>query len=1186
MTSSDQTLAKSDLRDVTLQDKYCLNKGQIYASGTQALVRLPLMQKERDQQAGLNTAGYVSGYRGSPLGGVDLALWGARKELAEHEITFQPGLNEDLAATAVWGTQQVNLRDNAKYDGVFGMWYGKGPGVDRSADVLKHANSAGTSANGGVLLLAGDDHAAKSSSVAHQSEHILIACGIPVFYPSNVQEYLDYGLHGWAMSRYSGLWVGMKCVTDIVESSASIDVDPDRVKVVIPEDFPMPEGGLNIRWPDPPLDQEARMLNHKWYAALEYIRANKINQITLDSPNARFGIMAAGKAYLDVRQALTDLGLDDKTCIALGIRILKVGCVWPLESRDAREFATGLEEILVVEEKRQILEYALKEELYNWRDDVRPRIYGKFDERDNSGGEWSQPRGQWLLPARYELSPTLISKAIATRLDRIGLPPQIRERVMQRIAIIEAKEREANLPRLAVERKPWFCSGCPHNTSTRVPKGSRALAGIGCHYMAMWMDRNTETFTQMGGEGVSWLGQMNFSGDKHVFVNLGDGTYFHSGLLAIRAAIAASANITYKILFNDAVAMTGGQPVDGVLTVPQISFQVLAEGASEVLIVSDEPEKYANQNDNTFQLPAEVKVYHRDELEKLQLRLRDQSGVSIIIYDQTCATEKRRRRKRGLMPDPARRAFINPSVCEGCGDCTEVSGCVSIEPLATDLGTKRQINQNSCNKDFSCLKGFCPSFVTAEGVQLRAPETNGQLGLPKEIPVPTLPSLEKTYGVVVAGIGGTGVVTIGALMGMAAHLESKGVTVLDQTGLAQKGGAVMSHIQIAASPEKIHATRIPTAAADVLIGCDEIVAASSDVLSKVRQGLSHAVVNTAQTPAAEFLSDPNWIFPKDMAETNINDAIGVQCDYVDATALSLRTMGDSIYANPLLLGYAWQMGWIPLSHSALTRAIELNGVTVDKNIEAFEWGRVAAFDKNLLPKTDPDTRVVVVDMPETLDSLIVKGATKLREYQSRAYAKRFEQAIEKISVVERQIKPTGTLNLSMAIARNLAKLMTYKDEYEVARLHSSKTFKDQLRKQFAGEPGKDYQLNFYMAPPMISKRDVHGHLVKRRFGPWMGGVFGLLRHCKVLRNTFLDPFGKTHERQQERQLIEDYFELIDTFCQSLTQANRPVAIALAELPDMIRGYGHVKERNMDIAHAKKEDLMAQYEGRTLERLVS
>ena len=743
--NSPLTVAATDaLRAVSLEDKYTLEKGRVYISGTQALARLPMLQKERDRLAGLNTAGYISGYRGSPLGGLDMALWKAKKHLASHDVVFMPGLNEDLAATAVWGTQQVNLYQNAQVDGVFGMWYGKGPGVDRSADVLKHANAAGTSKHGGVLMLAGDDHAAKSSSVAHQSEHLLIACGIPVLYPSNVQEYLDYGIHAWAMSRYSGLWVSMKCVTDVVESTASVDMDPERVQVVLPEDFEVPKGGLNIRWPDPPLDQEARMLDHKWYAALAYIRANRLNRVVIDSPKARFGIMAAGKAYLDVRQALTDLGLDDETCQQIGIRVFKVGCVWPLDAHDARDFATGLEEILVVEEKRQILEYALKEELYNWRDDVRPRIYGKFDERDNAGGEWSQPRGQWLLPARYELSPALIAKAIASRLERVGLPEDVRARVLYRIAIIEAKEREAARPRLTVERKPWFCSGCPHNTSTRVPEGSRALAGIGCHYMAMWMDRRTETFTQMGGEGVSWLGQMHFSGDKHVFVNLGDGTYFHSGLLAIRAAVAGKANITYKILFNDAVAMTGGQPVDGILTVPQIARQLAAEGTSKVLIVTDEPAKFASREG----LPAEVAVHHRDEFDHLQKALRDTAGVTILIYDQTCATEKRRRRKRGEYPDPARRVFINEEVCEGCGDCSTASNCLSVEPLETPLGTKRKINQSSCNKDFSCLKGFCPSFVTAEGAQLKKAaggrDPNAALA-GFTLPEPTLPVLKRPF---------------------------------------------------------------------------------------------------------------------------------------------------------------------------------------------------------------------------------------------------------------------------------------------------------------------------------------------------------------------------------------------------------------------------------------------------------
>lgn len=1172
VSSPDQTR----LRDVTLEDKFSLESGQIYTSGTQALVRLPMMQKTRDLRAGFNTAGYISGYRGSPLGGVDMALWAAKKELAAKDVTFQPGMNEDLAATAVWGTQQTNLYSNARYDGVFGMWYGKGPGVDRSADVLKHANSAGTSPLGGVLMLAGDDHAAKSSSIAHQSEHIMIACGIPVLYPSNVQEYLDYGLHGWAMSRYSGLWAGMKCVTDVVESSASVEVDPDRVRIVLPDEFEMPEGGLNIRWPDTPLEQEQRMLNYKWYAALEYIRANKLNQVVLDSPKARFGIMAAGKAYLDLRQALVDLGLDDETCRNLGIRIMKVGCVWPLDARDSRAFAEGLEEILVVEEKRQILEYALKEELYNWRDDVRPRVYGKFDERDNAGGEWSQPRGNWLLPARYELSPAIIAKAIASRLTRMELEDGVRRRILARIEVIEGKEQAATQAGMPIERKPWFCSGCPHNTSTKVPEGSRALAGIGCHYMAMWMDRSTETFTQMGGEGVSWLGQMHFTDDKHVFVNLGDGTYFHSGILAIRAAIAASANITYKILFNDAVAMTGGQPVDGVLTVPQIVDQVLAEGAAEVLVVTDEPEKYEAD------IHVNAEVFHRDELETIQLRLREQEGVSVIVYDQTCATEKRRRRKRGLMVDPAKRAIINPAVCEGCGDCSQASGCVSVEPLETELGTKRQINQNSCNKDFSCVKGFCPSFVTVEGGELRKPEkATAATDLFVSLPQPQVPALENyginaTCGIVVAGIGGTGVVTIGALLGMAAHLEGKGITVLDQTGLAQKGGAVMSHVQIAASPCRIHATRIATAEASVLIGCDEIVTASADALSRVQVGLTQGVVNTALTPAAEFLSDPDWKFPKDAAETNIQRALSDACDYIDATAIASKVMGDSIFANPLLLGYAWQKGWIPLGYAALIRAIELNGVAVPKNIQAFEWGRVAAHDSTLLPIIDRDTRAVTIIEPDTVASVTHRGVSLLTEYQNTAYAQRFRQAVDKMAAAEQKLAVKRGMELTISVAKNLQKLMAYKDEYEVARLHASNEFKELLKQQFAGELGKDYTLNFHMAPPLLSKKDAHGHLVKRQFGAWMLPVFSVLARFKFLRGTALDIFGKTHERRQERALIEDYLIMIDEFTQTLSTDNYSSALELAQLPQTIRGYGHVKEGNMQAAAEKCEQLWASY----------
>ncbi len=1179
----------SELSSVTLEDKYTLEKGRVYISGTQALVRLPMLQKARDLKAGLNTAGFISGYRGSPLGALDQSLWKAKKHLQANDIVFQPGVNEDLAATAVWGTQQINLWPGATRDGVFGMWYGKGPGVDRTGDVFKHANSAGSDARGGVLVLAGDDHAAKSSSVAHQSEHAFIAAGIPVLYPANVQEYLDYGLHGWAMSRYSGLWVAMKCVTDVIESTASIDLDPERVEIVTPTGYAMPQGGLNIRWPDAPLAQEARLLDEKWYAALAYIRANKLNRVVIDSDKPRFGIITAGKAYLDVRQALSDLGLDDDTCAKIGLRVLKVGCVWPLDAQDARAFATGLEEILVVEEKRQILEYALKEELYNWREDVRPKIYGKFDERDNEGGEWSVPRGDWLLPAHYELSPALIAKAIARRLARADLPEDVRARMLARVAIIEAKEREAAKPRVAVERKPWFCSGCPHNTSTNVPEGSRALAGIGCHYMSMWMDRKTETFSQMGGEGVAWIGQMHFSGDKHVFVNLGDGTYFHSGLLAIRAAIAANANITYKVLYNDAVAMTGGQPVDGVLTVPQIAHQVHAEGAKRIVIVTDEPEKYHSG----IALPAGVDVHHRDQLDTVQRALRDVSGTTVLIYDQTCATEKRRRRKRGTYPDPARRAFINDAVCEGCGDCSVQSNCLSVEPLDTPLGTKRKINQSSCNKDFSCVKGFCPSFVTAEGAQLRKPraaggdKSTGKIDF-DALPAPSLPALARPYGILVTGVGGTGVVTIGGLIGMAAHIERKGVTVLDMAGLAQKGGAVLSHVQLASAPDALHATRIATGEARLVIGCDAIVSASNDVLSRTQHGVTVAAINSGATPTAEFVKNPKWTFPGTQTEAELRDSIGEGCAFIDANALALTLLGDTIYSNPLLLGYTWQKGWLPLQLSSLLRAIELNGVAVEKNQQAFNWGRYIAQHGDAavraLVKPAAAPQAVVMQMPESLDKLIASREALLRAYQNDAYARRYRLVVDGIRAKEVEIAGHSKLPLTRAVATNLAKLMTYKDEYEVARLYADPAYLEKLRQQFEGEPGRDYKLSFYLAPPLLAKRDERGHLQKKRFGPWILPAFRVLARMKGLRGTALDVFGKTAERRSERQLIADYVALVDEFRTTLTFERLPVALQLASLPDDIRGFGHVKERNLEAAAKKRQRLLDDY--RTPERLTA
>ncbi|CAH0440635.1 indolepyruvate ferredoxin oxidoreductase family protein [Ralstonia pseudosolanacearum] len=1165
------------LETVSLDDKYTLERGRIYISGTQALVRLPMLQQERDRTAGLNTAGFISGYRGSPLGALDQALWKAKTHLSGHGIVFQAGLNEDLAATSVWGSQQVNLYPSAKFDGVFGMWYGKGPGVDRTIDVFKHANSAGSSAHGGVLVLAGDDHACKSSTLAHQSEHVFKAAGIPVLYPSNVQEYLDYGLHGWAMSRYSGLWVAMKCVTDVVESSASVDVDPHRAEIVLPEDFVMPAGGLNIRWPDPPLVQEARLLDYKWYAGLAYVRANKLDRVVLDAPQARFGIMTAGKAYLDVRQALVDLGLDDETCRRIGIRLYKVGCVWPLEAHGARAFAEGLQEILVVEEKRQILEYQLKEELYNYRDDVRPRVYGKFDEKDNAGGEWSVPMGNWLLPAHYELSPALIARAIATRLEKFELPSDVRARIEARIAIIDAKEKALAKPRITAERKPWFCSGCPHNTSTNVPEGSRALAGIGCHYMTVWMDRSTNTFSQMGGEGVAWIGQMPFSADPHVFANLGDGTYYHSGLLAIRASIAAKVNITYKLLYNDAVAMTGGQPVDGPLSVPQIAAQVHAEGTSRIVIVTDEPEKY----NAAIQLPEGVTAHHRDRLDAIQRELREVQGTSVLIYDQTCATEKRRRRKRGTMADPARRAFINDAVCEGCGDCSVKSNCLSVEPLDTELGTKRKINQSSCNKDFSCVNGFCPSFVTAEGAQVRKPESRGIAmdSLPL-LPHPELPAIHRAYGVLVTGVGGTGVVTIGGLLGMAAHIEGKGVTVLDMAGLAQKGGAVLSHVQIGERPDTIHATRIAMGEADLVIGCDAIVSASDEVLSKVQFGQTRAIVNSAATPTADFIKNPNWRFPGSSAEADIRAAVGDACAFEDASALAVRLLGDAIYTNPLVLGFAWQKGWIPLTYDALLRAIELNGVSVDKNKTAFEWGRHLAHDREAvlaLAGEAPRAKAEVIALPATLDTLIARRVDLLTAYQNAAYADAFRVVVERVRTTESAVAGAGQpLALTEAVARNLSRLMAYKDEYEVARLYTDPAFLDKLRTQFEGEPDRDYQLNFWLAPPLWAKRDERGHLVKQRFGPGTMRLFKLLAGLKGLRGTAFDLFGKTEERRTERALIGEYRALVDELVSGLSTQKLALAIDLARLPEDIRGFGHVKEANLAAARVRWGKLLAQW----------
>jgi len=947
----------------------------------------------------------------------------------------------------------------------------------------------------------------------------------------------------------------------------------------------MPPGGVHIRWPDSALEQESRLFDYKWYAALAYVRANKLNHNVIAGPSDRFGIIASGKAFNDTRQALNDLGLDDRRCSELGIRLHKVNVVWPLEATITRDFALGLQEILVVEEKRQVIEYQIKEELYNWRPDVRPHVLGKFeeDDGDSSGGEWSRanPSGNWLLRAQADLTPAIIAKAIARRLKKLGVDADTTARMDARVAVIEAKERglvelkTAGAKAGAVgDRTPWFCSGCPHNTSTRVPEGSRALAGIGCHFMSLWMDRSTTTFSQMGGEGVAWVGQAPFTTDTHVFANLGDGTYYHSGFLAVRQSIASGVNVTYKILFNGAVAMTGGQPVDGMLDVAQMSREIEAEGAKKIVIVTDEPAKYDANDGAGGPLAPGATVRHRDELDAVQRELREIAGCTVIIYDQTCATEKRRRRKRGTMVDPAKRVVINELVCEGCGDCSVQSNCLSVEPVETEFGRKRRINQSTCNKDFSCVKGFCPSFVTVEGGQLKsAKKADAQRPDPftlQALPEPVLPVAEAAWGIVVAGVGGTGVITIGQLLGMAAHLEGKGVITQDSAGLAQKGGATWSHIQIANRPEAIHTTKVGTAEAHLVIGCDAIVTANPATVAVMREGRTFVAMNTHATPTAAFVHNPDWQFPAGGCEAVVTAAVGpAGLGGFDADQLATQLLGDSIYTNPMILGYAWQKGRIPLGRVALIRAIELNGVQVENNKKAFEWGRRAAQDLDAVRALLKPASVIEFVKRPSLDEMITRRVDFLTGYQNAAYAAQYKAFVEKVRAAEAKLPGT---RLTEAVARYLFKLMAYKDEYEVARLHTDAAFVDKIASQFEG----DYKLVHHLAPPLFARRNEKGELTKRAYGPWMRSAFGLLAKLKGLRGTALDVFGRTEERRTERALIHDYRKSIEEVLGGLNAANLALAVDIARIPEEIRGYGHVKARHLADARPKWDALMATW----------
>ena len=1202
------------LEQISLDDKYTLENGAAFMTGTQALVRLPMLQRQADARLGKNTAGFISGYRGSPLGGYDQSLVKAKKHLKEHHIVFQPGVNEDLAATSIWGTQQVNLFAGARYDGVFGIWYGKGPGVDRSGDVFKHANMAGTSPWGGVLALAGDDHGAKSSTTAHQSEQILMACSTPVFYPASVQDILDYGLHGFAMSRYASLWSGIKCVTDIVESGATVELGAGRIAPVIPTDFVLPPDGLSIRFNYIDfIGEEARLLNFKLPAVKAYVRANRLNQVLWREAagvKPKLGIASAGKAYADTRQALADLGIDQRMAADLGIRLYKIAVTWPLEESGVRDFAQGLDEIFVVEEKRALIESQTKEILYGTPGFASaPRVTGKTD-----------GAGQALLPLHGELTPSIIARALAERLKPL-VGADLQAKITARIAFLDAKEGALAKTLPIAVRTPYFCAGCPHNTSTKVPEGSRALAGIGCHYMAQWMDRETSTFTHMGAEGVTWAGAAHFTDEKHVFVNIGDGTYFHSGLLAIRAAVSAKVNATYKVLFNDAVAMTGGQPHDGPLNPWLISQQLHAEGVTPIMVVTDEPEKYPA---STAWAPG-VTVHHRDQLDAVQKQLREMPGISAVIYDQTCASEKRRRRKIGQFPDLPKRVFINDAVCEGCGDCSVKSNCIAVEPLETEFGRKRKINQSACNKDYSCVNGFCPSFVTVEGGALKKPAKVGAMAaigaaagsaasdaasapsitasakasadataLP-DFPAPVIPAVTQPYNMLVTGIGGTGVITIGQIVAVAAHLEGKSAQVLDMSGLAQKGGQVTSHIQIAARNEDLHATRVGTAAADLVIGADLVVTAGKDVLTRIGAGRTRVLVNSTLAPTAAFVKDPNWKLPADALERALADAVGTGAaghdaagnpalNLVAANRLATALMGDAIATNMFLLGYAFQQGLVPVGEAALMRAIELNGVSIDFNKKAFGWGRYAAVDAAAVERIATPAQVVTITprsqpagVSRNVDEVIARRVEFLTAYQDAAYAKRFSEFVDQVRQAE--AAKIGGTKLTEAAARYFYKLMAYKDEYEVARLYTDPAFMDKIRAQFEG----DYQLRFHLAPPLLASRNDQGELVKKPYGAWMMKAFGVLAKFKGLRGTALDIFGYSEERRNERASISAYQETVSGLLATLSKDNIETAIAIASVPEEIRGYGHVKERHLAAARAHEQQLLAQYRAGPLPR---
>ncbi len=1159
------------MKKISLSDKYTATQGRVYLSGSQALARLPMMQHQRDKAAGLNTAGFISGYRGSPLGVYDLALWQAQPFLEQNQVHFEPGVNEDLAATAVWGSQQVNMVGESDYDGVFALWYGKGPGVDRSGDPLKHGNYAGAAEHGGVLALCGDDHGARSSTTAHQSDHALIHFGMPILNPASIQEYLDFGLYGFALSRYAGCWVGFKCVTDTVEGSVSVSVDGDRVQVRLPDDFDMPEGGMNIQMGFTPLITEA-LMSRRLEAAKAFVRVNGLDRTVYSSGLGRLGIVCAGKSYLDVMDALQQLGIDEVRAAELGLGIYKPAMTWPLEPEGARTFARQYQQLLVIEEKRPVIEEQLAALLYNLPELERPLITGKRD-----------AQGAPLVSDIGELRPSEVALAISAQLLEQSDDAALQNARDSLQTYLDEREQQ-QLPQASLTRIPSFCAGCPHNTSTNVPEGSVAHGGIGCHGLATWMpERKTLGLSHMGGEGATWIGQRPFIKRDHVFQNLGDGTYFHSGLLAIRANVAARSNITYKILLNGAISMTGGQPIEGQsfegeVTAPRVASQVYAEGVGRIAVVSDDPMRHSDR----AQFPRVTSFHHRDELDEVQKQLREHKGVSVLIYEQACATERRRLRKRGKYPDSKKRLFINEDVCEGCGDCGVQSNCIALEPQETELGRKRKINQSVCNTDFSCVKGFCPSFVSVYGATLRGSEPEQGVGIDaallEHLPEPS--QLAEAGDILVAGIGGSGIVTLGALLGTAAHMEDKPCSVLDITGLSQRNGAVASHVRFFTGNELNKSTRIPEGAATLVLAADLVVAAGREVMGAMSDQRSAVVYNNYVAPTSAFANNADLDFGSSAMESALARRSREGANHpVPATRIASRLLGNAVGANAFLLGVAWQRGYLPLQRQSLEYAISLNGAAVEMNLQAFSLGRLWVVNPEPIQALLEEEQVVKLVQPDdqSLDGLIDSRVNLLTQYQDASYAHRYLELVARVRSAEEAV--TGTVGaLTEAAARYYAKLLAYKDEYEVARLYSRPEFMARLKQQFSG----DIRLGVHLAPHILASRDASsGRYRKREFGPWVFTLFKVLAGFRFLRGTVLDPFGYSEHRKLERGLITDYEVLVDEVLTGLSVDKHDTAVALLSLPEQIRGYDVVKEDHLKRVVNQQAQLLASYRGDTV-----